>query len=75
MAAVDVLEAELIAAAEAGTGEVDADAARLAINEKTAAAIAKYVKTVVETGGVVNTTVSTPDTFNGTGVGGLTLGT
>lgn len=48
MAAVDVLESELITAAEAGTGLADADAARLAINQQQAAAIAKYVKTVVE---------------------------
>lgn len=74
MAAIDVLESELITASEQGTGK-NLATARADINAAKAAAIAKYVKTVVETGGTVNTAVTTPDTINGTGVGGVTLGT
>lgn len=56
MAAVDDLETALIAAAEAGTGKADADAARAAICSAQAIAFKAYIDTVVG-GSTVNTTV------------------
>lgn len=78
MAAVDVLETELIAASGQGTGK-DLVTAKKDINAAKAAAIAKYIKTVVE-GGVVDPDGGPPPMKDSTGTpvtgkGKMILGT
>ena len=75
MSAKSVLEEDLIAASEAGSGKADADQARAAIAAAQATAFEKYCKTVFEGGSI---TTSVPGTglvgYSGTPITGSATG-